>query len=168
MLTDNGIQLEQHSLTVTVAKINGKQLTLSKIKSLPVLYDDNIKTNTFSWLEQYELGSSSVIGKIPNDIALTECIKRGYKSPFFTHTHHSAAVVIHHQFQLFLTFIPAETSDFLIFHNKQWELNSSFCFNWDDENGTGLANAREEQQLLFDRVDFLKRKILAEAKYLFL
>lgn len=110
-----------------MAKVSGKQLTLSKIKILPIM------TAQECWLDALIQNEIKIIGKIPADIALDICQKRGM-FPEASRTIYDCGVVLHFEEQLFLTLVPSTPEDFYLLHYEYHKKYAQYMDNWSQED----------------------------------
>jgi hypothetical protein len=142
------------TLTVRAAYIQRKQLTLTKIKNLPIINSQTL------WVDQYRnpFDILKIVGKIPQDIALGVCNKRGYYTSLSTMTPYHCGLIIHFDEQLYLTMLPELLDDFALLSKEFYDLTEEvFC---------GDADYEDKRKKLLKELERTMFKIRSE-KYLF-
>lgn len=111
-------------LTVRKVEVNGKALTLQKVKNLPLAYDD--------WLDDYRTGYSDVVAKISSHIVYEQICKRAGKvSPTEQPHEFDYGIIIHKDEALFLA---------IVF--KHIEDNFSFSADWEELSNEAKQNRK--------------------------
>lgn len=140
------------TLTVRAAYIQSKQLTLTKIKNLPIINSQTL------WVDEYRnpFNRLKIVGKIPPDIALGVCNKRGYFESLLSMRPYHCGLIIHFDEQLYLTMLPDLLEDFALLSKEFYDLETFTDDNYEDR-----------RKKLLKKLDKVMLEIRSE-KYLFL
>lgn len=107
------LNLFSEKLTVRKVKVNGKDLTLQKVKNLPLAYND--------WLDDYRTGYCDVVAKLSSHIVYEQISKRAGKiSPKEQPHEFDYGLLIHKNEALFLAIVYKNIEDNFYF-SPDWE-----------------------------------------------